>query len=115
MPCPPPQDGEGTHMEETHRVPRGHLGAFHFCPRIKMKNPWRGGASSPEDRNSARRGNKIPAIVRNEDLRKTLSYFLTKISCIYFGNMCAVRITQEKVAVGETPEKDECLKTGVRR
>lgn len=40
---PPPEDGEGTHMGETHRVPRGHLGAFHFCPRIKVKNPWRGG------------------------------------------------------------------------
>lgn len=70
---------------------------------------------SPEDRNRARRGNKTPIIVRNGDLRKTLSYFLTKISCIYFGNMCAILITQEKVAVGEAPEEDEWLETGVSR
>lgn len=41
--------------------------------------------------------------MRNESLRKTLSYFTTKV-CIHFGNMCAILISQEEVAVGKSPE-----------
>lgn len=45
--------------------------------------------------------------MRNEDLRKTLSYFSINISCMYFGNIRAVLIAEEKGAVGKSPEKDE--------
>lgn len=43
--------------------------------------------------------------MRNEDLRKTLSYFSIKIPCMYFGNIRAVLIAEEKVAVGKKPRE----------